>query len=307
MVMEVIKNYLDNVFANFPQTSEIQILKRDMLANMDEKYVMLRQSGKSEHEAAYSVIADFGDIEEITAELGLDIKNEELDTNVFLSNHEVKTYLSKAKKSGILIGFGVWLIIAGVSSTLILDNEFIMFLAIAIAIAIFIVNGSKMKNYESLNETPIQLDDYTREMLERERTKFMTRHTTMVVIGTVQIILTVGAFTIVDVSNLLFLNIIGFSVFLFIIAGSSASSYDILLGKGDYANKIANKQAGQIIGMISVIYWPVVTAIYLLWSFVGDAWDISWVIWPVVGILFGAICAGISIWFETKERKKIND
>ena len=68
--METIKTYLDNVFAAYPQTNEVQNLKRDMLANMEEKYTMLRQSGKSEHEAAYSVIANFGNIQEITAELG---------------------------------------------------------------------------------------------------------------------------------------------------------------------------------------------------------------------------------------------
>ena len=67
--MDAIKTYLDNVFAAYPQSNEVQSLKRDMLANMEEKYAMLRQSGKSEHEAAYSVIPNFGSIEEITAEM----------------------------------------------------------------------------------------------------------------------------------------------------------------------------------------------------------------------------------------------
>lgn len=36
-------------------------------------------------------------------------------------------------------------------------------------------------------------------------------------------------------------------------------------------------------------YWTIVTAGYLAWSFLTDAWQISWVIWPVAGILFVAV------------------
>lgn len=37
------------------------------------------------------------------------------------------------------------------------------------------------------------------------------------------------------------------------------------------------------------IYWGIVTSIYLAWSFSVDAWGISWIIWPVTGVLFVAI------------------
>ena len=61
--MDVIKTYLDNVFAGFPQTEQVRALKREMLSSMEEKYHALIESGKSEHEAAYGVIADFGRID----------------------------------------------------------------------------------------------------------------------------------------------------------------------------------------------------------------------------------------------------
>lgn len=41
-------------------------------------------------------------------------------------------------------------------------------------------------------------------------------------------------------------------------------------------------------------YWPVVVVIYLTWSFLGDAWDRSWIIWPIAGVLFGAVMAALS-------------
>lgn len=47
-----------------------------------------------------------------------------------------------------------------------------------------------------------------------------------------------------------------------------------------------------IVGVIAAIYWPLLTAIFLAWSFIGNAWGISWVIWPIGAVLFGAIAAG---------------
>jgi len=298
--MEAIKTYLDNVFAAYPQSNEVQALKRDMLANMEEKYIMLRQGGKSEHEAAYSVIADFGNIEEITAELGLDIKSGEVEEAIFLTWNDVQTYLTKAKQSGIWIGLGVWLIIAGVSSVVLLDNVFILFVTVAIAVTMFIVNGNKMSPYASYEEISLRLDSNTREKIETERARFMPSCTAMVAGGIALILLVVGAVTVIDFPIPLFLNIVGFSVFLFIIAGSYSSAFDILLGKGDYSNKEAVKKSGRIVGTLAAVYWPVATAIALWQLFIGNAY--FWVVWPVAGVLFGGICGGIAVWYGTKDK-----
>ncbi len=41
-------------------------------------------------------------------------------------------------------------------------------------------------------------------------------------------------------------------------------------------------------GMIS-IYWSVVTLMYFMISFIGRAWSISWLIWPIAGIISGIL------------------
>ena len=307
--MEVIKTYLDNVFAAYPQTKEVKNMKQDMLANMEEKYNMLRQSGKSEHEAAYSVIADFGNIEEITAELGLDIKSGAMDGSIHLSLDEAETYIAKMKKSGLWIGLGVWLIIAGastyVSSIAFLSNGFALFPAIAIAVVMFIVTGSRMRAYESFDETHIHLDSHTRKLLEDGKGGISMRSTAMIAAGTAFIILAAGAFTMINFPLPLFLNVVGFSVFLFIFAGYQHSAFDVLLGKGDYINKAAIKKSGRIIGTVAAVYWPVIVAVNMYLLFVVRA-QYFWVIWPVAGVLFGAFCAGVSVWYATKEREGRN-
>jgi len=302
--MDVIKTYLDNVFAAYPQTHEMLRMKQNMLANMEEKYAALRQSGKNEHEAAYGVIADFGSIEEITAELGLNAAGAEPDKSISLSGDEAETYLRKSKQTGTLIALGVWLIIAGVSTVIFLSNVFIMFVAIAVAVGMFILSGSRVSKYHSFEEKSIRLDASTRKMIEEKRARLSAHWTGMVAFGVIAIIITVGLFTVINVLPEIFLNVVGFAVFLFVVAGTHSSAYDILLGKNDYTNKAGLKQSGRIISTLAAIFWPTTVAIYLLWSFTADAWHISWVIWPVAGVLFAAISGGVSVWFGTKDATK---
>lgn len=47
-----------------------------------------------------------------------------------------------------------------------------------------------------------------------------------------------------------------------------------------------------LVGIIASFYWPLTVVIYLTWSFLGDAWGTSWIIWPIAGVLFGALAGG---------------
>ncbi|NKZ00859.1 permease prefix domain 1-containing protein [Nocardiopsis alborubida] len=47
-----------------------------------------------------------------------------------------------------------------------------------------------------------------------------------------------------------------------------------------------------VVGVIAVFYWPLLAAIYLAWSLIGNAWDDSWVVWPIGAVLFAGIAAG---------------
>ena len=62
------------------------------------------------------------------------------------------------------------------------------------------------------------------------------------------------------------------------------SSYDTLLQEGEYSRN--EKQARKKQENLSSAYWCLVTAIYLGWSFWSGAWDRTWIVWPVAGVLF---------------------
>jgi len=200
--MDAVKTYLDNVFAAFPRTERAQALKLEMLANMEEKYRALKAEGKSEHEAVGGVIANFGSIDEIAAELGDErAEQTEPESGISLSGDEARDFLAKSRKSGIWIGLGVWLILAGAAAMVTISQLteaadgvgiFVMLLAVAPAVAIFIVNGMRMERYEKYEEKVIRLNAQSRADLEARKTAFMPWFTAKIVAGVVMIILAVG-------------------------------------------------------------------------------------------------------------------
>ena len=88
-----------------------------------------------------------------------------------------------------------------------------------------------------------------------------------------------------SVGLLLFILAIG--VNLLIRVGMVKSSYDTLLQEGEYTKeeKLFKKKTDTFSG----VYWCLTTAIYLAWSFWTMSWDITWIVWPVAGVLFAAL------------------
>ena len=79
----------------------------------------------------------------------------------------------------------------------------------------------------------------------------------------------------------------GVGVIFLINAGVRHAATQKLLQEGDYSPKAkSNPWSG--------LYWGVVTAVYLGWSFATGKWGTTWIIWPSAGVLFG----GISVFFS---------
>ena len=69
--METIRNYLENMFLNLPNTPEVYKAKNELWQMMEDKYTELKAEGKSENEAVGIVISEFGNLDELAADLGI--------------------------------------------------------------------------------------------------------------------------------------------------------------------------------------------------------------------------------------------
>ncbi|MCL2697987.1 MAG: permease prefix domain 1-containing protein [Oscillospiraceae bacterium] len=361
--METIKAYLETMFSALPKTEEVLKLKNELLISMEEKYNELKAAGKSENEAVGTVISEFGNIDELTDEMGLpagEIKNED---EIYLTRDETMHYLAVFKKSGFWIGIGVWLIMLGVALMILIggfgneapaadnlgdaiglvgdvisdaansllgrgeaeENDFrgavgvfVLLMAIAGAVPLFIIYGMKLEPYEILESKEVRLDSTTRAEVELLDARFNQNFIGLIAGGIALILFAVGMFILFGVivsdelqyvllSLMLFL--IGLAVFMFINAGMIKASYECLLNKGDYAlkHKFLTGNMGKmskIIGTAAAFFWPLVVAGYLLWSFLHDAWHISWVTFPVAGLVFGAFAGAVGAYYSLSEEKK---
>ncbi|GAA2836944.1 hypothetical protein FB468_1161 [Leucobacter komagatae] len=70
------------------------------------------------------------------------------------------------------------------------------------------------------------------------------------------------------------------------------------------SDQLAREEETSIVGAIASIYWPLTTLVYLLWSFLGNAWGSSWIIWPIAAVLFGAVAAGFGSWETYRAAKR---
>ena len=81
--------------------------------------------------------------------------------------------------------------------------------------------------------------------------------------------------------------IAGIGVVFFIIAGVRWASMQKLLKEGEFS--VQGKKVSRVKESMGTIYWLVVTAVYLGWSFVTNSWHSTWIVWPVAGVLFAAV------------------
>lgn len=170
----------------------------------------------------------------------------------------------------------------------------ILFVMIAIAVSLFIVNGMKLEKYEYLEKEAFLLEKSLTEEIQRVKEDFAPRFRANIAMGTVMCILAVVpiflsiAFdqkgTVMTACVSFLLVIIAFAVPRFIIAGMEEDSFSVLLQINEY-----KPETKGINDMLSGAYWCIVTAIYLGVSFLQNNWGISWLIWPVAGLIYAAL------------------
>ena len=43
--------------------------------------------------------------------------------------------------------------------------------------------------------------------------------------------------------------------------------------------------------LVAGVFWGLAVALYLALSFITNAWDRTWIIWPVAGVTYGVVAA----------------
>ncbi len=231
----------------------------------------------------------------------------------FVSMEEANAFLSYKAESAPRIALGVLLCILSPIALILLGGAqesgrlaitemqaamiglIVLLLMVAGAVLLFVLTGMKGSKFEYLEknalDTAYGVSGMVRERMQREESD----HTRSIAVGVVLCVLAAiplfvlllwrgenEFYGVLGVSAIL--TLAGIGVHILVKASIPWEGYRMLLEEGDYTRdrKRTNRQyAG--------IYWCIVTAAYLAVSFLTNRWDMTWIIWPVAAVLFGAV------------------
>lgn len=244
-----------------------------------------------------------------------DFTYEETENIRSISLDEANTYMNFVEKASKKIAAGVavcilsptlLILLAGLTDSRMIDmteemaagmGVAALLLMIAGAVANFIMTGLQLEKYEYLEKEALSLQYGVAGIVEVKKEKFDASYKQCIAIGVSLCICSViplmiaAAFDATDIVYIycidILLILVAFAVYLFVWAGMINGSYQKLLEEGDYTRE--KKAAAKKVEAVSFIYWSIITAIYLGYSFYTFNWHSSWIIWPCAGVLYGAL------------------
>lgn len=184
-----------------------------------------------------------------------------------------------------------------------------LLLLVTAAVVIFLKDGFENKPYEFLEEEAFETEYGVKGMVLEQQKAFRPAYVRYNIIGTCLCILSpiplfAGAFSDNDLLCIYLLTVTmavaGIGVIFFLLAQVPYAGMQKLLQEGEYS--AAEKKKSRIRGAVSTIYWLTATAIFLGWSLGANSWRISWVIWPVAGVLFAGVMIFCNLFLDKKER-----
>lgn len=226
------------------------------------------------------------------------------DDYPYVSLPQIKEAIHRRKKFSLRIGISVAMIIISFVPLILLSTYFtskefealgflIMFSTIALSVGSIIYSNLSIKKDTYLLKGQYKLEfgvnDYVRELHEqhlKNHAIYLVSAIVLIIVSIVPLIVSAILELSLNMQNIfaaLMFLIIAFAVSLLIYTSNYKSILEVLLQVGNYSLNQRRHKAK--IEPYETLYWLIITMAYLLWSFLTFAWHITWIIWPIAGIL----------------------
>lgn len=318
--METIKNYLETMFMNLPNTPEVYKAKQELLQMMEDKYQELKKEGKTENEAIGIVISEFGNLDEIAKDLGIENSvQQSVPEGQRFSLEEVKEYIADMSRAATGIALGVFLLITSFVGSIIFEGltsvgadkdimemvgTLCMFVMWAAGIGLIIYTNIRSSKWDKINHENYVTDFTTTDYIQKQWEVYKQNYATTKTLGVALCILSVVPAIISDAFNNEIVSdymggaglfiLVGIGVFLLITGSKRKNIYMRLLslndpksvgGKYTVDQKKYNQPKNPVVRALLSVYWPTIVCIYLIYSFLTFNWHISWVIFMIAGVI----------------------
>lgn len=166
----------------------------------------------------------------------------------------------------------------------------VLLLMIAAAVIIFVWCGGQRSRFENLSKLPLETAYGVTGMVRQRKQDEQAAHLAAMAIGiglcVVSAVPVMVCAMLREEDELLMaagtavlLALVAAGVFCIVRTSVRWGGYQTLLEEGDYSRE--EKALGDKLG----VYWCVITAVYLAVSFLTNRWELTWVVWPVAGVL----------------------
>lgn len=190
----------------------------------------------------------------------------------------------------------------------------VLILLVAAAVTLFLICSSRVKDFEFLEKESFETEYGVTGMVNERKKAFSRTFSTLNIVGTVLCILSVAllfACMCIDTSDLLYIGsvcfllfLVGLGCFSFVYGGTYNSAMEKLLEEGEYSRE--NKPGKGIIGTVSLIYWLLLTAVFLFFTygpFGNKQPRYSWIIWAIGGVLYAAVIAAVKLFVHRQKKR----
>ena len=171
----------------------------------------------------------------------------------------------------------------------------VLIIMVAIAVGIFILAGMRGSKFEYLEQVNIETAYGVSGMAKERKKDYAETHSRLLVIGVMLCIIATVPLLLMEMTHYsnntdvlpilgtaLLLVLVAIGVKLIVLTCIRQGGYDRLLEEGDYTR--LNKRISKYDG----IFWALALAIYLAWSFLTSRWEMTWIVWPIAGVLYAA-------------------
>ena len=326
--MDVLDNYLENIFKGLPNSEETKKTKQELSSMMEDKYNELLAQGKNENEAIGIVISEVGSVEELFSEPSKESSiSADNSRKILLSIEKAKQYIDYSKTASVNIGTGISLLVCSPIMLILLGGMaeegilpinheksgfiglIILFALVAAGVAILMFSLMKGKEFEYLKDEDLLLESNAQAFVRNEKNKSLKKDAIRITFGVVICILAVVPVFSVNllvseesksmasvVSVGILIGLVAIAVFLFVVTGIRSNAFSLLLQEKEYTQR-----SNKVISKVASVYWPFITLIYLGWSFLTFNWAYTWIIWPLAGVFFAVVSAIINIFGKTEK------
>lgn len=189
----------------------------------------------------------------------------------------------------------------------------VLLVMVCVAVVLFMLCGTKNRDFDFLEKEPFETEYGVTGMVRERQATYRPTYDKLNLTGTVLCILSaiplfgammVNSGIVMNAAVCVLLVLVACGVFAFVLGGTYYGATEKLLEEGDYTRH--SKATRELRTAISVVYWLVVTAAFLLYTFGpkgnGRPQD-SWFIWAIGGILYAALVLVVKMALRKQNNK----